>query len=85
MGLGDVAVNKKMKDLNKILYDILLKINSSQKDLKINKELIIKYFNELNAKDTEYQLFEAYLVKFYNFLFFDKQPDIMIKKLNFRI
>ncbi len=85
MGLGDVAVNKKMKDLNKILYDILLKINSSQKDLKINKELIIKYFNELNAKDTEYQLFEAYLVKFYNFCF-DKQPDIMIKEaLNFRI
>ena len=25
-GLGDVAVNKKMKELNKILYDILLKI-----------------------------------------------------------
>ena len=27
LGYGDVAVNKKMKDLNKILYDILLKIN----------------------------------------------------------
>ena len=24
-GMGDVSVNKKMKDLNKILYDILLK------------------------------------------------------------
>ena len=28
LGYGDVAVNKKMKDLNKILYDILLKINN---------------------------------------------------------
>ena len=27
LGFGDVSVNKKMKDLNKILYDILLKIN----------------------------------------------------------
>ena len=27
LGYGDVAVNKKMKDLNKIFYDILLKIN----------------------------------------------------------
>ena len=26
LGLGDVAVNKKMKNLNKIFYDILLKI-----------------------------------------------------------
>ena len=26
IGYGDVSVNKKMKDLNKILYDILLKI-----------------------------------------------------------
>ena len=25
LGFGDVSVNKKMKDLNKILYDILLK------------------------------------------------------------
>ena len=26
LGFGDIAVNKKMKDLNKILYDILLKL-----------------------------------------------------------
>ena len=26
LGFGDVSVNKKMKDLNKILYDILLKM-----------------------------------------------------------
>ena len=27
LGFGDVSVNKKMKELNKILYDILLKLN----------------------------------------------------------
>ena len=43
-----------MKDLNKILYDILLKINNSENDsFKINKNLIIKYFNQLNDKDTQ--------------------------------
>ena len=26
LGFGDVSVNKKMKELNKLLYDILLKI-----------------------------------------------------------
>ena len=29
LGFGDVSVNKKMKDLNKLLYDILLKINNN--------------------------------------------------------
>ena len=28
LGFGDVSVNKKMKDFNKILYDILLKIEN---------------------------------------------------------
>ena len=63
LGYGDVAVNKKMKDLNKILYDILLKINNSENDsFKINKSLIIKYFNQLNDKDSQKYLdFERYL------------------------
>ena len=30
LGFGDVSVNKKMKELNKILYDILLKIDHSE-------------------------------------------------------
>ncbi len=71
LGYGDVAVNKKMKDLNKILYDILLKINDSKIDLfKINKNLIFKYFNELNEVDTQkYLNFERYLNDFHKFCF----------------
>ena len=71
LGYGDVAVNKKMKDLNKILYDILLKIDNSENDsIKINKRLIIKYFNQLNDKDSQKYLdFERYLNDFYKFCF----------------
>ncbi len=71
LGYGDVAVNKKMKDLNKILYDILLKINHFENDsFKINKNLIIKYFNQLNEVDSQKYLdFERYLNDFYKFCF----------------
>ena len=71
LGYGDVAVNKKMKDLNKILYDILLKIDKEENDsFKINKNLIIKYFNQLDNKDmAKYLDFERYLKDFYKFCF----------------
>ena len=65
LGQGDVAVNKKMKDLNKIFYDILLKINNKKDKFDINKDLILKYFadqNDLNNK--KYDLFIDYLVDF---------------------
>jgi len=81
LGYGDVAVNKKMKDLNKILYDILLKINNSENDsFKINKSLIIKYFNQLNDKDSQKYLdFERYLNDFYKFCF-DLSLENMIRE-----
>ena len=45
LGFGDVSVNKKMKDLNKVLYDILLKLRiDNQTIFKINyfKQYIIQ-------------------------------------------
>ena len=45
LGFGDVSVNKKMKIFNKILYDILLKINISEdNNFKLNHQLISNYF-----------------------------------------
>ena len=43
LGHGDVSVNKKMKDLNKILYDILLKIEKvhQEKTFNINSSLVL--------------------------------------------
>jgi len=73
LGFGDVAVNKKMKDFNKILYDILLKLDSnktSNKDIKINKQLIENYFNPINDdKNLQITKLNEYLETFYRFCY----------------
>ena len=79
LGQGDVAVNKKMKDLNKIFYDILLKINLKKDRFDISKNLVVKYFDEFNeANNKKYDLFARYFVNFYDFCF-ELSPESMIK------
>ena len=86
LGFGDVAVNKKMKDLNKIFYDILLKINNSKTNIELNKNLIIKYFPQLNdSKSNKYKHFNDYFINFYHFCF-ELGPETMIKDaLKFKV
>jgi cytochrome b pre-mRNA-processing protein 3 len=86
LGFGDVAVNKKMKTLNKIFYDILLKINIEPNNFKINKIIILKYFeNFTNLENSKYELFQQYLINFYHFCF-ELSPKTMIKDaLKFKI
>ena len=85
LGYGDVGVNKKMKDLNKILYDILLKLHKYKSDFKINKNIVLRYFVEFNiTNETKYSYFDQYLTNFYHFCF-ELSPDNMIKEaINFR-
>ena len=79
LGFGDVSVNKKMKNMNKIFYDILLKINKSNNDFLINKNLILKYFECLKDSNSDkYKLFAQYFGKFYHFCF-ELNPKTMIK------
>ena len=79
LGLGDVGVNKKMKILNKIFYNILLKINLTQNDFKINKTIVLKYFDNLNeSNDSKYKLFDDYFSNFHHFCF-ELSPKTMIK------
>tara|TARA_B100001741_G_C16261283_1_gene463170 strand:+ start:66 stop:563 length:498 start_codon:yes stop_codon:yes gene_type:complete len=79
LGFGDVGVNKKMKNMNKIFYDILLKINKSNKDFIINKDLVLKYFDYLKDSNLDkYDLFAEYFTKFYHFCF-ELNPKTMIK------
>ena len=79
LGFGDVSVNKKMKDMNKIFYDILLKINKSNNDFEINKDLVLKYFEYLKDSNFDkYDLFAEYFTKFYHFCF-ELNPKTMIK------
>ncbi len=87
MGFGDVSVNKKMKDFNKLLYDILLKLN--KKDVigtfKINEKLIIEYFKDLkDTKNTKYIDFERYFMNFYNFCFDIPVDNMILKSINFK-
>tara|TARA_B100000242_G_C42989002_1_gene459076 strand:- start:173 stop:670 length:498 start_codon:yes stop_codon:yes gene_type:complete len=81
LGFGDVSVNKKMKDLNKLLYDILLKIQfKSSENFILDKNLVLKYFSELEGKnDIKFKLFERYFVDFYNFCF-ELSLDNMIRE-----
>ena len=80
MGFGDVSVNKKMKELNKLFYDILLKININNEEFKINKNLVTKYFEYLGKNDENLKKCELYFNKFYKFCF-DKSPECMIEEL----
>ncbi len=86
LGFGDVSVNKKMKDFNKILYDILLKINKHDAFFETDENIMVKYFVELNKKKSQETLkIKAYFDEFYHFCF-DKDPKTMIKDaLKFRI
>ena len=85
LGFGDVTVNKKMKDLNKLLYDILLKINLSDKqDFKMNKSLIFKYFKVLkDLKEEKYNEFEVYFNEFYKFCFELPLENVIRDSVNF--
>ena len=62
-----------MKEFNKILYDILLKIDQDSKNIKkfkINKNLMLKYFEDLKLEDNEKtSLLESYFDSFFDFCF----------------
>ena len=89
LGFGDIAVNKKMKELNKILYDILLKlevINHNNKNFEINHNLLLKYFAKLNdQKNEEFLEFKSYFTDFYNFCFELPLDNMLSKAINFKI
>jgi len=88
LGFGDVTVNKKMKEFNKILYDILLKIdkNKDSKDsFELSQNTITAYFENLKGnKNDEYSQLKAYFSNFYNFCF-ELPLNNMIRELkNFK-
>ena len=88
LGFGDVSVNKKMKEFNKILYDILLKIElkeNNQDTFNINHKLVATYFKELNkVKSIEYIEFESYFSNFYHFCFELTLDNMVREAINFK-
>ena len=79
-------LNKKMKELNKILYDILLKIEiSNSKTFEVNEKLIQKYFKELiDRKTDKYRHFERYFKRFYDFCFELSLNNMIRDAINFK-
>jgi len=86
LGFGDVSVNKKMKDLNQLLYDILLKIDeNNENDFKLNKKLLLKYFNTLkDENNSKFVDFERYFSQFYKFCFELPLKNMIRGALNFK-
>ena len=86
LGFGDISVNKKMKDLNKQLYDIILKIDLENNDsFKINEKMIFKYFKEFDdGKSDNYRDFETYFLKLYNFCFVLSPDNMLREAINFK-
>ena len=85
LGHGDVTVNKKMKTLNRIFYDILLKINSSKLDVfKADAKILKTYFEVTNANSSILiDNLTVYFNIFYNFCF-ELETDNMLKgQINF--
>ena len=86
LGYGDIAVNKKMKTLNKIFYDILLKIDIGKNDDFIfNEKLFAKVLTLDAEKKTQIiSKLSSYFNSFYHFCF-ELEDDIMLKGLiNFK-
>ena len=85
LGFGDVSVNKKMKDLNKIFYDILIKIRNNSSNFEINKILGIKYFENLNNNDKNWHNFNKYFINFYSFCFELDSNSVIQDAKNFKL
>ena len=80
LGYGDVTVNKKMKILTRIFYDILLKINKLKKTgFETDKKILKTYFETQNANSSILiDDLSTYFNNFYNFCF-ELKTDNMLK------
>ncbi|MFL2883224.1 MAG: ubiquinol-cytochrome C chaperone family protein [Pelagibacteraceae bacterium] len=86
LGHGDVSVNKKMKILNRIFYNILLKIDLKNSDFfSINDSVIKEHlFTEIKESDQIMSKIKEYLLSFYNYCF-ELDKDSMIEgKINYK-
>jgi len=86
IGHGDVSVNKKMKTLNKIFYDILLKvISKKEKKILINKIVLKNHLSmNVNVKSEYIDKIALYLENFYDFCFELDNNSMIEGKINFK-
>jgi len=86
LGYGDVAVNKKMKELLHIFYDILLKVKlpNTKKNI-INISIIKKYLEPQTDKANQLTNdLASYFENFYHFCFELENDSVIKGKINFK-
>ena len=86
LGHGDVTVNKKMKTLTRIFYDILLKIkNTKSEDFEVNNEFLKSYFDipKGNSPILIDKLCD-YFNAFYNFCFELNEDNMLKGQISFK-
>ena len=86
LGYGDVAVNKKMKELLKIFYDILLNLRLPKTRKKIINKNVIKNYLELQHIQQEElsDILADYFEQFYYFCFEIENNSVVKGKINFK-
>ena len=85
VGYGDIAVNKKMKVLTRIFYDILLKVKNSNTDKFIINKNIIKIYLVPQSINTDQPIDDLamYFKNFYYFCFELKNNNMLKGQINF--
>ena len=85
LGYGDVAVNKKMKILNKIFFDILVNFDKEKNIFDPKKtNLIKKYFlNKGNKKNEKINKLANYFFNFKNYCFALDSDSMLNGFINF--
>ena len=86
LGYGDVTVNKKMKLLTRVFYDILLKLKKSElKDFETNNKVLKTYFQpECSNNSMLITSLGVYFNVFYNFCFELKMDNMLKGQINFK-
>ena len=84
LGFGDVSVNKRMKDLNKIFYDILIKLSLEIDEFNINEKLFNKYFQKLGNNNEKQSKLALYFTKFHDFCFELSSKNMIKDSKNFK-
>ena len=85
LGEGDVAVNKKMKKLTQIFYDILIKLDTRKTALVDNESsLLKKYFKDQNSELLNIEELKDYFTKFQDFCFALDVKNMLNGSFNFK-
>ena len=86
LGHGDVSVNKKMKLLNRIFYNILLKLEKKKMSkFTINNTIIIEHLlDDIRPSDELLSKIIEYYLSFYNYCFELDDNSMVQGKINFK-